>query len=139
MTRIGTLCIVLGLVAAMAGCGSSTKRMVNWYGSYKVDGEMQLSISTLGLSQIRFELKHIPSERVIVSDVGSSKKGWFFVWDENERLWAHWDNTGIIVYLPGRDGQFRKYAVTRGHPLLDSMPPEFSDQLPKWAKRSLGI
>ena len=138
MKRIGTLCIVLGLVAALAGCGE-TKRMVNWYGSYNVDGEMQLSISTLGLSQIQFELKHIPSERVIVSDVGSSKKGWFFVWDKNERLWAHWDNTGTVVYLPGRDGQFRKYAVTRGHPLLDSMPPEFSDQLPKWAKRSLGI
>ena len=138
MKRIGTLCIVLGLVAALAGCGKS-KRMVNWYGSYNVDGEMQLSISTLGLSQIQFELKHIPSERVIVSDVGSSKKGWFFVWDKNERLWAHWDNTGTVVYLPGRDGRFRKYAITRGHPLLDSVPREFSDQLPDWAKRSLGI
>jgi len=139
MKRIGTLCVMLGLVAVLAGCGAKTKRMVNWYGSHYVGDEMQLSVSTLGLSQIQFELKHVPSERVIVSDVGSSKKGWFFVWDKNERLWGHWDNTGTVVWLPGRDGRFRKYAVNRGHPLLDSAPDEFTKQLPEWAKRSLGI
>ena len=73
MKRINVLCTaVLGLVVVLSGCGASkSPRLVNWYGSYAVDEEMQLKVTTLGMSQIQYELRHRPSDRVIIKSSGS--------------------------------------------------------------------
>ena len=131
---------VLGLVVALAGCGSKQNpRLVNWYGSYAVDEEMQLKVTTLGMSQIQYELRHRPSNRVIVKSSGSSFKGWFFVWDEAGRLWGYWNDLGTVVWIPDGTGQFQPHTLSRGSPLLQEVPSEVAANMPEWAKRRLGI
>ncbi len=131
---------VLGLVVALAGCGSKQNpRLVNWYGSYAVDEEMQLKVTTLGMSQIQYELRHRPSNRVIVKSSGSSFKGWFFVWDEAGRLWGYWNDLGTVVWVPDGAGQFKQHTLYRGSPLVKEVPRDVAANMPDWAKRSLGI
>ena len=141
MKRINVLCTaVLGLVVVLSGCGASkSPRLVNWYGSYAVDEEMQLKVTTLGMSQIQYELRHRPSNRVIVKSSGSSFKGWFFVWDEAGRLWGYWNDLGTVVWIPDTTGEFQSHTLYRGSPLLNDLPREVAANMPDWAKRSLGI
>lgn len=131
---------VLGLVVAMAGCAKpQNSRVVNWYGSYAVDPEMQLKVTTLGMSQIQYELRHRPSDRVVVRSTGSSFQGWFFVWDDAGRLWGYWNDLGTVVWIPDGAGQFQRHVVYRGSPLLRQVPADFAANIPDWARRSLGI
>lgn len=131
---------VLSLAVAMSGCSSAENpRLVDWYGSYAVDAEMQLKVTTLGMSQIQYELLHKPSNRVIVSSTGSSFEGWFFFWDETGRLWGYWNDVGTVVWIPDRGGQFQRHVVYPGSPLLKEVPAELAANMPDWAKRSLGI
>jgi len=131
---------VLGLVVALAGCGNrQSPRLVNWYGTYAVDDEMQLKVTTLGMSQIQYELRHRPSDRVVVKSSGSSFQGWFFVWDEAGRLWGYWNDLGTVVWVPDRSGQFQRHTLYNGSPLLREVPTELAANMPDWAKRRLGI
>ncbi len=131
---------VLGLVIVLAGCGArKSPRLVNWYGTYAVDEEMQLKVTTLGMSQIQYELRHRPSNRVILKSSGSSFQGWFFVWDEAGRLWGYWNDLGTVVWVPDRTGNFQRYTVRQGSPLLNEVPKELAANMPDWAKRRLGI
>ena len=141
MKRINVLRAgVLALVVALAGCGAAhNPRVVNWYGSYAVDEEMQLKVTTLGMSQIQYELRHRPSDRVIVKSSGSSFQGWFFVWDEAGRLWGYWNDLGTVVWIPDDTGQFKPHTLYRGSPLLREVPREVAANMPEWAKRRLGI
>ncbi len=141
MKPINVLCAaVLGVVVVLGGCaGSKSRRLVNWYGTYAVDEEMQLKITTLGMSQIQYELRHRPSDRVIVKSSGSSFQGWFFVWEDAGRLWGYWNDVGTIVWIPDNAGEFQSHTLYRGSPLLKDLPREVAAHMPDWAKRSLGI
>ena len=141
MKRINVLRAgVLGVVVALAGCGTRhNPRLVNWYGSYAVDDEMQLKVTTLGMSQIQYELRHRPSNHVVLRSSGSSFQGWFFVWDEAGRLWGYWNDLGTVVWIPDGAGEFKPHTLYRGSPLLKEVPREVAANMPDWAKRSLGI
>ncbi len=141
MKRINVLGAgVLGLVIVLAGCGNrQSPRLVNWYGTYAVDEEMQLKVTTLGMSQIQYELRHRPSDRVVVKSSGSSFQGWFFVWDEAGRLWGYWNDLGTVVWVPDGTGELKRHTLYRGSPLLKQVPSEVAANMPDWAKRSLGI
>jgi hypothetical protein len=134
----GTMLIV---AAAVTGCAAKSTHVsvVTWYGTYSLDEQVELQVSSLGLSQIQFELVHRPSDRMFLSDVGSDAKGWFFVWDHQKRLWAHWIDRGTFVYLPDADGRWRKHPVTRDSKFVRQVPPVVFDAMPAGVRRSLGI
>ncbi len=136
-----------GMAAAMslaiAGCsakGPAHKRFVDSWGTYSVADGVDLRVSAFGMSQMRYELRHVPSDRVLVSDVGGHG-GWFFVWDDGGRLWAHWDDVGTVVWVPvgSSSGGFVKHKLSRGNPLLNDVPPDVFEHLPQWVKQSLGL
>ncbi len=134
----GTMLIV---AAAVAGCSGKPKytRVVTMYGTHSLDDQVELQVSTLGLSQIQFELVHRPTDRVFLRDVGSDAKGWFFVWDHKKRLWAHWNDRGTYVYVPDAGGRWGKHQVTRDSEFVRQVPPLVFDTMPAWVRESLGV
>ena len=135
--------MLLGVVLAigLGGC-SSTKGpdgFVNWYGSHMVSDDLQLNVTSVGLSQIRYELRHVPSDRVLITDYGVDGRGWFLVWDEDNRLWAFWREKGTVVYLPRGEGKFARHRIKRNSPILRQMPASVAQNLPDWTKESLGL
>ena len=122
---------------AMAGCGARGpvyQRFVHRWGTYSVGEGMELRVSTLGMSQMRYELWHVPSKRVLVSDVGRDSRDWFFVWDDRGRLWGHWNSGGTMVWIPSKGGGLSKHRLSKGDPMLNDLPPEVSKHMPQWVK-----
>ncbi len=141
-TRMAIYAAVLGIMCSLAGCGGSGKRpegFVNWFGTHSIEDGVELKISTVGMSQIRYEMRHLPTDRVMISDVASDTRGWFLVWDEDDRLWAHWNDGGTVVWVPRGNGRFEKHRLTRDSPLIREMPPSVTDNLPDWTRQSLGL
>ena len=128
---------------ALAGCAGSKgprfQRVITHWGTYAVDDGVQLQVSTLGMSQMRYELRHVPSNRVLISDVGRDTKGWFFVWDDRGRLWAHWADLGTVVWVPVSGDGFQRQILVPGSSLPRDVPPEVLQHLPGWARKSLGL
>jgi hypothetical protein len=127
---------------AFAGCAAKRpvhQRLVDRWGIYSVDEGFQLRVSTLGMSQMTYELWHLPSQRLLVKDLGRATRGWFFMWDDRDRLWAHCDDAGTVVWVASPSGRFLKNRLQKGDPLLNQMPPEVSAHLPQSVKQSLAL
>lgn len=127
---------------APAGCSARAPQyhnVVTRWGTYPLDGVLQLQVSSLGLSQMRYELRHVPANRVLISDIGRDTKGWFFVWDDRGRLWAHWADLGTVVWMPVAGGRFERHVLKPGAAWLGDVPPDVAQRLPDWARRSLGV
>ena len=135
--------VLAGVVWAWAGCAgkpqSTGPRVVSWYGNYALDEELELQVASQGMTRIRYQLRHAPSNRVLLSDFGTDSDGWFLIWDDKERLWGHWNDVGTVVWVPSGYMTFEKHRLTPGSPLLADVPPTVSAHLPDWVKRSLGL
>jgi len=132
---------MLFVAATVAGCSSkpSYVSVVRWYGTHSLDEQVELQVSTLGLSQIQFELVHVPTDRMILRGTGSDAKGWFFVWDHQKRLWAHWNDRGTYVYMPDAAGRWSGHQVTRDSEFVRQVPPLVFDTMPVWVRQTLGL
>lgn len=142
MPSLRTWGLAAAVLLANAGCGTkgpAYKRFVDGWGSFPVDDGVELRVSAFGMSQMRYELRHVPSDRVLLRDVGGDARGWFFVWDDQSRLWAHWSDVGTVVWVRMPSGGFMKQTLSRGDPLLNDLPPDVSEHLPRWVKQSLGL
>ena len=87
------MCWIVGVVTlvAMSGCAGGKpnhQSVVRGGGSHAVDEDVELRISAVGMTQMRYELWHTQTDRRLISDMGRDSKGWFFVWDDRDRLWA---------------------------------------------------
>jgi hypothetical protein len=125
-----------------AGCGPKPithQNVVSHWGTYHVDEDMQLRVSAVGMTQMRYELRHQPTNRLLISDYGLDSRGWVFVWDDLDRLWAHWAELGTVVWVPQEEGRFEKVWLTPDSEMIGEMPAEFASQLPASARRDLGL
>jgi hypothetical protein len=135
----------LAACAAMALAGCASKKgpvyhpFVDRWGNWPVAEDFELRVSTLGMSQLRYELWHVPSGRILAKDTGPDSKGWFFLWDDRNRLWAHAKDMGVMVWIPTEAGRLTRHRVTRGDPMLLTMPPEVAQRLPGWVRQSLAL
>lgn len=143
MRRNVTRCAALaGLVLVLAGCGGAkgTKAQVfDWYGSYTLEQDLTLRVESMGMTRMQYELTHEPTNRVLVRDVATDTDGWFLVWDEEGRLWGHWDDVGTFVWVRTGARRFERQHVIPGSPLVREMPRAVAQKLPDWAKQSLGL
>lgn len=131
--------VLMIAAAVMTGCAARTNpNVIRWYGTHSLGDHVELRVSTLGMSQIQFELRHTGSGRVFVNDVGTDTNGWFFVWDDHQRLWAHFNDLGTYVWVPDQ-GRFEKHRVQRGSTFAKHLPPDVRENLPDWSKQSLGV
>ena len=89
--------------------------------------------------KIQFELVHVPTDRMILRGVGSDAMGWFFVWDHQKRLWAHWNDRGTYVYMPDAAGRWSGHQVTRDSEFVRQVPPLVFDTMPVWVRQTLGL
>lgn len=134
--RFAALCIVLG---ALAACGGG-RHLVLGFGTHDLGDDLQLRVSTRGMSLIEYELRDTESDRTLVADsLGRNSGRWFFYWDDVDRLWVHSKDAGTIVWVPSRSGRFHRNPVIMGSPFLESMPRGFAKNLPRSAQRSLDV
>jgi len=134
--------ILFMTAAALSGCaakGPAYQRTVSYWGNWSLDDEVRLRVSAVGMTQMRYELVHEATGRTLLVDYGRDTKGWFFVWDDQDRLWAHWADLGTVVWVPVGEGRYERHWLHRGSEELRDMPPEVSQRLPEFARASLGL
>ncbi len=132
---LGTLVVV----CLLNGCaGGRTGRFINWYGTYKLEEELQLRVATHGMSQIEYVLIDTRSGNELFKDYSSDSGQWFFYWDRSrQRLWAHADKLGTAVWV-SRDGyHFRKRILTKDSSFRHDIPQPVFDKLPGRTRRYL--
>lgn len=141
-TSVALYGAMLTLLGALGGCSGKVApgpKMVSWYGSYPLNQEIELEVTAHGMSQMEYLLRHGPTDRVLLSDVGSDRDGWFFIWDDQDRLWAHWDDIGTFVWTPSSYLHYERHRLGPDSPLVSTMPSYVREKLPAWARKSLKI
>ncbi len=133
--------LTLALGCGAAGCrAAGGPRLVDALGTYGLGGDLELRVSARGMTLVEYELRDLPTGRVLASDVcGRDVSRWFLYYDGEGRLWVHSNDVGTEVWVPTAVGGFDRHPVLRGSHFARQVPAEVTERLPNITRKSLGI